>query len=115
YIIFGDESQPNPLADLISAVARDVVDVGIAWGPAAGYFASNSSTPLDVTPLEPPGDAGLRFDVAMGVRRDDDRFRRLLHAILTRRKSDIDSVLDRFHVVRVSMPSPATEQARRSP
>ncbi len=42
--------KPNPPAKLISAVANGDVDVAIAWGPLAGYFASmlriHSRSPL---------------------------------------------------------------------
>lgn len=115
YTVYGDYSRPSPLADLITAVAQADVDIGIAWGPTAGYFASTSAIPLDVTPLGPSADRGLRFDVAMGVRRDADRLRRQLNAVLARRKAEIASVLDRFHVVRISTSTLEADRTARRP
>ncbi|MFL5478628.1 MAG: quinoprotein dehydrogenase-associated putative ABC transporter substrate-binding protein, partial [Gemmatimonadaceae bacterium] len=43
YSVYGDYRQPNPPARLIDAVARGDVDVGVAWGPLAGYFAKRES------------------------------------------------------------------------
>ncbi len=34
------------------AVADKTVDVAIAWGPLAGYFAQNSAVPLEITPVD---------------------------------------------------------------
>src|SRR5256885_9695080 len=39
YSIYGDYSRPNPPADLIAALVKGDVDVAIAWGPLAGFFA----------------------------------------------------------------------------
>ena len=41
-------STPTPYRpeDIIQAVAKKEIDVAIAWGPLAGYFAKKSSVPL---------------------------------------------------------------------
>lgn len=101
YSIFGDYSQPNPPARLIDAVARDEVDVAIAWGPLAGYFATRQGVPLRLTPVQPETDArGLPFvfDIAVGVRRGDMALRDELDAILVRRTDDVDALLREFGV-----------------
>lgn len=101
YSIYGDYSKPNPPAALIEAVARGEVDVAIAWGPLAGYFARRQPVPLDLRPVPLPADAGgLRFayDISMGVRRDDAALRDLLDGVIDRRRDDIAGLLESFGV-----------------
>jgi mxaJ protein len=92
----GDYRRPAPPARIIDAVASGDIDVAIAWGPLAGYFASREPVPLDVVPVSPqidPPALPLAFDVSMGVRRGDKALRDTLNAILTRRRTSIDSLL----------------------
>lgn len=105
YSLYGDYSRPNPPARLIEAVARGEVDVAIAWGPLAGFFAHRSDIPLDVTPIE-AGDEDLvamRFQIAMGVRRGNDELRRRLDAFIARHRDELERVLDRYHVPRTAV------------
>ena len=53
YNIFGNLTETNPAADLIKAVESGKVDLAIAWGPLAGYFARHSAVPLRVTRHRP--------------------------------------------------------------
>src|SRR5207237_10170955 len=53
YTVYGDYAQPNPPARIIDAVARGDVDVAVAWGPLAGYFARRERVPLAVVPVSP--------------------------------------------------------------
>jgi mxaJ protein len=104
YLVYGDYSQPNPPAQIIDGVARGDVDIAIAWGPLAGYFAARQSVPLDITPVSPQVDLPFMpqvFDVSMGVRRQDKALRDTLDSILTREKKAIDAILDSYNVPRV--------------
>src|SRR6266536_4436756 len=56
YGFYNDDSKPNPRAELIAAVARGDVDLAIAWGPLAAYFARRSPVPLEITPGSPDGE-----------------------------------------------------------
>jgi hypothetical protein len=88
YSIFGDYSEPNPPARLVDAVATGEVDVAVVWGPLAGYFARGSSVPLTIVPVSPEIDLPFLpfvFDIAMGVRRDDQALRDELDEILVAR------------------------------
>lgn len=105
YSVYGDYRQPNPPARIIDAVARGDVDVAIAWGPMAGYFARREPVVLDITPVSPQIDLPFLpfvFDISMGVRRGDDSLRNELNTIIARRRSEIDGILARYNVPRVS-------------
>ena len=107
YTLYGDYSKPNPPADIIDAVERNDIDVGIAWGPMAGYFARRSKVPLTLTPVNPQIDQPFLpfvFDISMGVRREDAAFKEQLDRILESHRDDIDKLLDDYGVPRVGGP-----------
>jgi mxaJ protein len=101
YGFYGDYSTPNPSSELIAAVARGDVDLAIAWGPLAAYFARRSPVPLDITPVSPevePPSLPFVFDVAAGVRRGDTRMRDRLEGALERRRGEIRGILETYGV-----------------
>ena len=100
YSIFGDYSKPNPPARLIEAVAKGDIDVAVAWGPLAGYFAEKSATPLTVQPLQEFGNPVLpfQFAIAMGVRPDDKRLRDQLDALITQKQPQIHALLQQYGI-----------------
>lgn len=104
YTIYGDYSKPNPPADLLHALALGEIDLAIAWGPLAGYFASRVETPLEITPVSPQIDLPFIpfvFDISMGVRRDDDSLRARLDTVLHANRKEIDALLEEYGVPRV--------------
>lgn len=101
YSIYGDYSKPDPPRALIDAVARGEIDVAIAWGPLAGYFARREPVPLTVSPLEPSSRNASRpmsFAISLGVRPGDTAFKAALDEILTRRSADVRALLARYDV-----------------
>lgn len=100
-----------PGARTIAAVARGDVDVAVAWGPVAGYFAARRGG-LRVTPIEPQidrngGDAAglpLAFDISMATRRGDTVRHAAIESFLVRRRAEIDRLLAAFHVPVVPRP-----------
>lgn len=100
YSVYGDYSEPNPPSRLIEAVANGDVDVAIAWGPLAGYFADRQSVPLNVVPVTPEvdGDTPFTFSIAMAVRRNDEAFRQEIEQVLRARAPMIRALLADYHV-----------------
>ena len=106
FTVYGDYREPNPPARIVDAIAQRKVDVAVVWGPLAGYFASRSRVPLDITPVRPQVDLPYLpfvFDIAMGVRHRDSTFRRQLDDIIARRRSTIDSILAAYNVPRADV------------
>lgn len=100
YSIFGNLAEENPAAKLIAAVAHGDIDVAIAWGPLAGYFARNSSIPLEVSPICPGKEMVMpsTFSMSVGVRQGDETLYQQIEAELTRRQSEIKRVLQDYGV-----------------
>jgi mxaJ protein len=104
FSVFGDYSQENPPARVIDAVISRDVDLAVAWGPLAGYFATRSPVALEIVPVSPAVDPpGLRFafDISLAVRTGDVAFKEQLEGILERKQSDVDRILRDYGVPRV--------------
>jgi mxaJ protein len=109
FSVYGDYSRPNPPARLIDAVRGGEVDVAVAWGPLAGYFARDGDSTLVLAPVVPQIDLPflpMTFDIAMGVRRGDSAFAARLDSVIDRRRASIDSLLARYGVPRLDRREP---------
>lgn len=101
YNIFGGLEEANPASRLVTAVARGDVDVAVAWGPIAGYFARDSTGALLVVPVDADSrnpTLPFAFDIAVGVRTGDRALNQLLDAELARRKPEIERLLQRYGI-----------------
>jgi mxaJ protein len=104
FMVYGNAQAEAPLSPVVDAVADGRVDVAIVWGPAAGYFVKHAGVPLRLTPvLIDPAHLALpmTFDIAAGVRKEDQVLATEINNALTARKADIDAVLAEFGVPRV--------------
>jgi mxaJ protein len=109
YTVYGDYSQDSPPSRIIDAVARGEVDVAIAWGPMAGYWAKRSAVPLTLVPVQPQIDLPFLpfvFDIGVGVRHGDSTFRASLQSVLNRRRPDIQRILDEYGVPQLAIGAP---------
>jgi mxaJ protein len=101
YMLYGDYSRPNPPAAIVEAVDRGDIDVAVVWGPLAGYFAQRSHHPLILKPVRPWLDSPqwpMVFDISMGVRKDDPKFKRTIETILNRETPQIGRILKTYGV-----------------
>lgn len=107
FSIFGNLTEKNPASDVIQALAKGEVDAAIVWGPIGGYYARQSSVPLQVTPLaedQKDSDLPFRFDIAIGVRAHDDALRASLDHELTIRHSEIEGILRSYGIPQLGSP-----------
>jgi mxaJ protein len=111
FSLYGDYADPNPPSAIVAAVARGDIDLAIVWGPFAGYFGPRQPVKLRILPVEPPADGPslpFTFAMALGVARRDTVLRDRLDSILVLRRPDIERLLDRYGVPRVSEPVAGT-------
>jgi mxaJ protein len=104
YSLYGDYRQPNPPAALVSAVADGTLDVAVAWGPLAGYFAASSAVPLQLTRVRPDEEPPFPFvfDISMGVARSNQSLRDELDRVIVARRPAIEEILRDYGVPLVS-------------
>jgi mxaJ protein len=101
FMLYGDYREPNPPAAIIQAVADGKIDIAVAWGPMAGYFAGRQTQALAVSPLATPFDGPgwpMRFDIAMGVRKGNADLANQLNFVLTREAGPIAAILNSYGV-----------------
>ena len=104
-----DFNQPNPLAGIVEAVAEREVDVGVVWGPVAGYFAGKHPAEFTLVPVNPQIETPfipMVASISMGVRVGDEALRDELDVALARRWNDVQTVLEEFGVPLEPMSAP---------
>ncbi len=103
YSLFGPYGDLNPPSHIIDALANREIDVAIAWGPLAGYFAKPESG-FEVVPLRPDSGSSnipLSYAISMGVRKNDAALKVELDQVLERKRLDVRKILDEYGVPRV--------------
>lgn len=96
--------KPYPLmidtrvASSAEAMVRDLktgeIDVGVLWGPMAGFFARQSDPPMQVVPLmKETGGPRLAYRIAMGVRASDQNWKRELNRLIQENQPAINKLL----------------------
>lgn len=100
YPVYGDYSRPRPSWGVLDAVVAGDVDVAIAWGPLAGYFARQARPAVEILPVAAPRDATLpfEFDISAGVRRGDTALAAAIDGALLRHAAEIHRLLTAYGV-----------------
>jgi mxaJ protein len=112
YTLYGEGRQ---VERMIADLAKGTIDVALAWGPQAGYFAARAPLPLTLSIAEAPPDLAqipFVYSIAMGVRTNDADLQHALDAALQRARPAIDRILAEFAVPRIDRASPQAELAR---
>jgi len=103
FTLYGDYRERAPPARIIEAVVEGKIDVALAWGPLAGFFARGREDALVLVPL-PERDAvsglPMAFDICIGVRRSEKALRDEINAVLARKRAEIDAILTEYGVPR---------------
>ncbi len=101
YSVYGDYSADSPPSELIRALRRGEIDIALAWGPLAGYYAASSEPKLELAVIpESEAPPGLRFSfkMSLGVRRGDTALQAELNRWLIRRSKEIRALLRAYSV-----------------
>jgi mxaJ protein len=106
YSVYGDYRSPSPPAALITAVSTGEVDVAIAWGPLAGYFARTSPLPLELSRVSPEEEPPFPFvyDISMAVARSNRALLDELNRIISDDQPAIDAILRDYAVPMLEHP-----------
>jgi quinoprotein dehydrogenase-associated probable ABC transporter substrate-binding protein len=80
------------------AMTKDVqsgeIDVGVLWGPMAGFFARRGNPSLQVVPLlKDTGGPRLAYRIGMGVRGSDQNWKRELNRLIQENQPEINKLL----------------------
>jgi quinoprotein dehydrogenase-associated probable ABC transporter substrate-binding protein len=99
YPLFIDTRADSSAQAMIDDLKKGEIDVGILWGPMAGYYAKQSEPPLTVVPLlkETVG-TPLMFRIGMGVRPSDQEWKRTLNRLIMENQAEINKLLISYNI-----------------
>ena len=99
YRLVVDTRYDKPGKQMTEDVASGEIDVGLLWGPIAGYYAKRHNAPLKVVPIT---DEGVRpkmdFRISMGVRFNEPDWKRQLNDIIRKKQAEITAILLEYGV-----------------
>ncbi|MBM3507798.1 MAG: transporter substrate-binding domain-containing protein [Alphaproteobacteria bacterium] len=100
---------------IVKDVANQTIDVGVAWGPAAGYFAARSEVPVIVLPVTPefePPFTPMFLNMVIGFRRGEESIRDLFDIAIATRWEDIQQVLTELDIPLMPLAAPILTMER---
>jgi quinoprotein dehydrogenase-associated probable ABC transporter substrate-binding protein len=75
------------------------IDVGIMWGPMAGWHAARAGADMAVVPLtKDTGGPRLAYRITMGVRAADQEWKRQLNRVIRDNQAEITRILLSYNV-----------------
>jgi quinoprotein dehydrogenase-associated probable ABC transporter substrate-binding protein len=110
-----DTRYDNPMQDMIKDIRAGEVDVGVLWGPYAGYYATRDGEKLVVVPMleDVPGTAKLEYRITMGVRQGETAWKHTINDVIAKRQGDIDAILLEYGVPLIDEDNKLITTARR--
>lgn len=91
--LFVDRRVRDPIGDMIKQVKDGQVAAAVAWGPLAGPLVKQDPD-LQFTPLfKEKTDPKLFFRITMGVRPEEQQWKRELNSFIRRNQDEIDQIL----------------------
>lgn len=94
YQLLVDTRFDSPGRQLVHDVATGEIDVGMLWGPIAGYFAKQETPPLGIAPLQTEqGPMRIDFRITMGVRPNEPEWKRAINSLIRKKQADINKIL----------------------
>lgn len=80
-------------------LAEGKIDAAIVWGPVGGFAAKRAKdVPIELLPMKSEPNVKFDFGVAMGVRRDEDDWRKQVNELIATHKDKILQVLREYRV-----------------
>ncbi len=99
YPLVVDTRVDSVAQSMMRDLASGEIDVGVLWGPMAGYYAKQASPPMRVALLSKEASGPqLAFRIAMGVRPTDQNWKRQLNTLIADNQAEINRVLLGFGV-----------------
>jgi quinoprotein dehydrogenase-associated probable ABC transporter substrate-binding protein len=100
YELVVDTRVEQPAHQMLLDLVDKKIDVGLLWGPFAGYYIKHDNLPLKAVPVDAEGAKFLRLKIAMGVRPSDHAFLHRLNDAITKDQASINAILDDYGIPR---------------
>jgi quinoprotein dehydrogenase-associated probable ABC transporter substrate-binding protein len=99
YPLFIDTRADSSAQAMIDDLVKGDIDVGILWGPMAGYYAKQATPPLTVVPLlKETTRSQMTYRIGMAVRPADQEWKRTLNRLITENQAEINKLLISYNI-----------------
>ena len=99
YALMVDTRYDSPTREMVDDIENHNVDVGLLWGPIAGYYAKGVKEPLTMVPLpDEQGAPRMDYHIAMGVRNNEPEWRRRINAAIAKHRAELTAILRDYGV-----------------
>jgi quinoprotein dehydrogenase-associated probable ABC transporter substrate-binding protein len=99
YALMIDTRVDSSAEAMVKDLKSGEIDVGVLWGPMAGFFARQSNPPIRVVPLlKETGGPRLTYRIGMGVRPADQNWKRDLNRLIQESQVEINRLLLNYNV-----------------
>lgn len=95
YQLMVDTRFDSATARMINDISSGEVDVGLLWGPIAGYHVKTHNPPLVLVPIDPHAEEGTRIDfrIHMGLRYNEPEWKLRLNGLIQDKQDEIRAIL----------------------
>jgi quinoprotein dehydrogenase-associated probable ABC transporter substrate-binding protein len=99
YALMVDTRYDSPTREMVDDIQSGAVDIGLLWGPIAGYYAKEAKQPLAMAPVRnEEGAPRMDYHIAMGVRNNEPEWRRRINAAIAKRHAELTAILRDYGV-----------------
>ena len=99
YQLVADTRFDHPAKQMVDDVAAGEVDVGVLWGPIAGYYAKTHNPKLLVVPLETrAGEVRMDYRITMGIRFNEPNWKHEINDLIKTKQPEINAILSEYGV-----------------
>lgn len=99
YALMVDTRFESATHQMVEDIVKGEVDLGLLWGPIAGYYVKREALKLKLAPIpNEPGAPRMDYHIAMGVRANEPEWRRQINAVIRKRQADITAILRDYGV-----------------
>jgi quinoprotein dehydrogenase-associated probable ABC transporter substrate-binding protein len=99
YALMVDTRIDSSAEAMVKDLKSGEIDIGILWGPMAGYYAKQENPALRVVPiLKENGGPRLVYRLTMGVRAADQTWKRQLNRLIQENQPEINRLLISYGV-----------------
>jgi quinoprotein dehydrogenase-associated probable ABC transporter substrate-binding protein len=99
YALLVDTRYESTTHQMVDDIMKGEIDMGLLWGPIAGYFIKSAKLPLAISlvPNE-PGEPRMEYHIAIGVRANEREWRRRINNALQKEHQQITAVLEDYGI-----------------
>jgi quinoprotein dehydrogenase-associated probable ABC transporter substrate-binding protein len=99
YHLVADTRFKQPAKQMVDDIAKGEVDVGVLWGPIAGYYAKDHNPTISVVPLASnPGEVKMDYRITMGIRFNEPDWKHEINGLIEKKQPEIDAILKAYGV-----------------